>query len=232
MKYLLKKPASLVVTTVLAVMLPSLIQANFYLGSGYGQAEHSYTPKIFYTSNHCTLSTEPELSNGSAVFEDKTGQAFLTGGYQFSPYLSLQLRYSSLSGLKNNITVYKPSSGACQPSGDLTIGSPAFSPVKAQTEIDAKSLLIRVRLDYPVMDRFIVSGLIGHGYLFQKSKMTFIGTTADPLIDKTYENGWNYGVATRYQLTPQFAIGAEWMKENLGSIDLESTNLTLEYGFK
>lgn len=232
MKYPLKKLASLVVTTVLAAMLPGLAQANFYLGSGYGQAEYSYAPNIFYTSNHCTLSTEPELSNGSAISEDKTGQAFLIGGYQFNPYLSLQLRYSSLSGLKNNITVYKPSSGACQPSGDLTIGSPAFTPVKAQTEIDAKSLLIRVRLDYPLMDQFIISGLIGHGYLLQKSKITFIDTTADPLIDKTYENGWNYGVGTRYLLTPNFSIGAEWIKENLGSIDLESTNITLEYYFK
>ncbi|NLW06154.1 MAG: porin family protein [Pseudomonadaceae bacterium] len=161
------------------------------------------------------------------MFSDQGGQASLIGGYYINDYLSLQLRYGHNSKLHNEATVegYPP----CQSGVDCVA---AASWERMLSEVESKSLALRVRADYAISDRWIVSGLAGYSYLFQKIKYSFPEAPVTRISDRVYENGWSYGIGARYQLTPQFAIGAEWMKENLGSIDLESTNLTLEYHFK
>ncbi len=177
------------------------------------------------------------LANGAANYEGNVNEDVLLApgqrlnddtnfvevytGYSINEYISFEIGYADF-GVVNETYKLNPDV--------ISIVSP-----NNKEEIDLTRIRVGGVIEYPAYKNFSVIGLFGYSYfnLDRKFSGGFNLDSGDIIseLKEDSEEGIYYGVGFKYLFNSKLSARFQWVHDSPGSIDLNSSNLSLEMKF-
>ena len=213
----MKKLVSILVLWAVVMVAPlSAAEAdatNWYFGAGYLQSE---------------ADTDIAGLTGTASLDEKDSGFKIFGGYQFNPYLGLEMAYAdlgtvSLKGNNGDTFTYK---GAAY----------SFTANNANLELDTWVIEVGGKFSLPLdlvtgqdyLKYITPFAKLGGFYWDQEATVTASGVNGGSISDDGFD--FYFGAGLQINIHKNFAISGEWQRyTGDGSIDTYGANLIIRF---